>query len=102
MIYTSFNDFFAVLSSKQRVKILQLLNREGPHCVNQIKNKLKVEQSAISHDMKRLLGCRFVFVERKGKERVYSINKTIIQPLFNLIREHVEAHCVRKDNKWND
>jgi DNA-binding transcriptional ArsR family regulator len=100
MIYTSFDDFFSVLSSKQRVKILQFLNREGPKSVSDIESKLKIEQSAVSHDMKRLLDCHFVGVGRNGKERIYTINEETIKPLFNLIRKHVESYCIEGCNHW--
>ena len=100
MIYTSFDDFFTVLGNKQRVKILQFLNREGPKSVSDIGNRLKIEQSAVSHDMKRLLACHFVWVKRNGKERIYEINKETIQPLFNLIRKHVETYCVKGCEHW--
>lgn len=100
MIYTSFDDFFTVLGSKQRVKILQLLNTEGEQSVSAISTKLKIEQSAVSHDMKRLLLCHFVEVKRDGKERIYTINKDTIQPLFNLIQRHVESYCVEGCNHW--
>lgn len=100
MKYTSFDDFFTVLGSKQRVKILQFLNREGPKSVSDIESKLNIEQSAVSHDMKRLLGCHFVSVKRSGKERIYEINTETIQPLFNLIRKHVENYCAKGCNHW--
>ena len=100
MIYTSFDDFFSVLGSKQRVKILQFLNREGSKSVSDIVAKLAIEQSAVSHDMKRLLLCHFVEVKREGKERIYAINEETIRPLFNLIRKHVETYCAEGCNHW--
>lgn len=100
MKYTSFDDFFIVLGSKQRVKILQFLNREGPKSVSDIGSRLKIEQSAVSHDMKRLLGCHFVSVQRNGKERIYEMNEETIQPLFNLIQKHVEKYCVKGCEHW--
>lgn len=100
MKYTSFDDFFTVLGSKQRVKILQFLNSEGPKSVSDIETKLKIEQSAVSHDMKRLLLCHFVAVNRSGKARIYEINKETIQPLFNLIQKHVQNYCVKGCEHW--
>jgi len=100
MIYTSFDDFFTVLGSMQRVKILQFLNSEGPKSVSDMSSRLKIEQSAVSHHMKRLLMCHFVSVKRSGKERIYEINIDTIQPLFNLIRKHVEKYCVKGCEHW--
>lgn len=100
MMYTSFDDFFTVLGNKQRVRILQYLGLEGPKSVSEISSKLKIEQSAVSHGMRRLLLCHFVEVEQQGKERIYAINKKTIQPLFNLIQKHVEAYCVKGCVHW--
>jgi len=100
MIYTSFDDFFTVLGSKQRVKILQFLNKEGSKSVSDISSRLNIEQSAVSHDMKRLLMCHFVEVKQQGKERIYSINEETVRPLFNLIQKHVETYCVKGCVHW--
>jgi len=100
MIYTSYDDFFTVLSNKQRVKILQYLNQEGPKSVSEISSKLKIEQSAVSHAMRRLYMCHFVEVKQQGKERMYSINKDTVQPLFKLIEKHVKAYCVKGCVHW--
>lgn len=100
MRYTSFDDFFTVLGNEQRVKILQLLDKKGPKNVSDIANYLNAEQSAVSHSMKRLLKCHFVEVEQSGKERIYSINKDTIQPLFDLIEKHVREYCFKGCEHW--
>ena len=100
MIYTSFDDFFTVLGNKQRVKIIQYLNKEGPKSVSDISQRLKMEQSAVSHNMRRLLLCHFVGVKREGKERIYTINEDTIRPLLTIIDKHVRTYCVKGCNHW--
>lgn len=100
MKYVSFDDFFTVLGNKQRVKILQYLSQDGPKSVTEIGSKLKIEQSAVSHNMRRLLLCHFVEVKQQGKERIYMINEETIHPLFDLITKHVESYCVKGCNHW--
>jgi len=100
MRYVSFDDFFTVLGNKQRVKILQYLNQEGSKSVSEIGKKLKIEQSAVSHSMRRLLLCHFVAVTQEGKERIYMVNEETIRPLFNLIRKHVENYCMNGCEHW--
>src|SRR5690348_13301371 len=100
MRYVSFDDFFTVLGNGQRVKILQYLSQEGPKSVSDISTKLKIEQSAVSHSLRRLMMCHFVEVKQQGKERIYSINEETIQPLFNLITKHVEKYCVKGCVHW--
>ena len=100
MKYTVFDDFFSVLGNKQRVRILQYLDASGSRTVSEISEDLGFEQSAVSHNLKRLLLCHFVEVEPNGKERVYSINKQTVQPLFRMIDEHVRKYCVNGCQHW--
>lgn len=100
MKYTVFDDFFSVLGNKQRVRVLQYLDVKGSRTVTEISEDLHFEQSAVSHNLKRLLLCHFVEVEQKGKERVYSINKDTVQPLFRMIDKHVRTYCVKGCNHW--
>ncbi|MEO7617869.1 MAG: metalloregulator ArsR/SmtB family transcription factor [Candidatus Saccharibacteria bacterium] len=100
MKYVVFDDFFAVLSNKQRVRILQFLNEAGASTVSSISKALEAEQSAVSHCMKRLLDCHFVEVEPKGKERLYRINNKTVKPLFQLIDQHVRSYCVKGCDHW--
>ncbi len=100
MKYTVFDDFFSVLGNQQRVRILQFLDKNGSQTVNDISRGLNIEQSAVSHNMKRLLLCHFVEMEPHGKERVYSINKDTVQPLFHMIDKHVRTYCVKGCKHW--
>lgn len=100
MNYTSFDDFFTVLGNKQRVKIIQYLDKEGPKSVSDICQRLDMEQSAVSHNMRRLLLCHFVEVKREGKERIYAVNEDTIRPLLTLIDKHVRTYCVKKCKHW--
>ncbi|HEX5395053.1 MAG TPA: metalloregulator ArsR/SmtB family transcription factor [Candidatus Saccharimonadales bacterium] len=100
MKYLSFDHFFTILGNKQRVKILQLLRRHGPMSVLSIADKLQVEQSAVSHSLRQLLACHFVSVNKSGKERIYSINEDTVQPMFNLIEQHVKKNCVDGCTHW--
>ncbi len=87
--------FFSTLSNPTRLAILESL-REGPKNVMQISNHLGQEQSMISHNLKPLVQCRFVFVERKWKERLYSLNRETIEPMFKLFNFHAHKFCPTK------
>jgi len=87
--------FFSTLSNPTRLAILEHL-REGPKNVKQISESLRREQSMISHNLKPLVECRFVFVERKWKERLYSLNKETVEPLFKLFNFHAQKYCPNK------
>ena len=49
--------------------------------------------ATVSHNLKRLLHCGFVFVEKQGKHRYYTLNNKTIKPLMSLIDEHIPEYC---------
>ena len=84
--------FFKVLANPTRLAILEVL-RDKPRSVTEIAESLKQEQSMISHNLEPLEKCRFVFSERKEKQRVYSLNKETVEPLFKLFAHHAQKYC---------
>ncbi len=89
---SSSNLFFEALSTKLRWRILELL-KEKKRNVNEISKEVKEDQSKVSHNLKKLKDCHFIKVEKKGKERIYSLNKDTIVPLLNLIDKHMKKYC---------
>jgi len=86
------NQFFSTLANPTRLAILELL-RDGPKNVTEISEALNQEQSMISHNLKPLERCRFVFSERKKKERFYSLNKETMEKLFKIFSYHAKKYC---------
>ncbi|MFQ6064790.1 MAG: ArsR/SmtB family transcription factor [Candidatus Bathyarchaeia archaeon] len=84
--------FFSTLANPTRLAILELL-RNGPKNVTEISKELNQEQSMISHNLRPLERCRFVFSEKKKKERFYSLNKETIEPLFKTFSYHAKKYC---------
>lgn len=101
MKYVVFDDFFSVLGNPQRVRILQYLNRHGSKSVTQICEALGLEQSSVSHNLRRLSGCHFVVRQTHGKQRIYTINQDTVKPLFELIDRHVSKYCARGCEHWS-
>ena len=88
----AYNLFFETVSSKIRLRILELL-KSKPMSVSEICKTLNEEQSKISHNLKNLADCNFLDIKRDGKRRIYSLNKDTILPLMKLVEKHVEKHC---------
>jgi DNA-binding transcriptional ArsR family regulator len=80
--------FLKALSNETRLLVLESL-RNGPKCVTEISETLDLEQSWISHSLKCLCTCGFVEAERRGKKRIYRLNKETIIPLFDTIDKHI-------------
>lgn len=94
MILQAYKLFFGTLTSKYRLQIINLL-RESPKTVTKIQEKLNIEQTLLSHNLKRLRHCGFVEVEQKGKYRTYRLNKKTIMPLMKIIDKHMEKFCIK-------
>ena len=82
----TYHIFFSKLSNPLRIEIIASLDKKSKS-VNELIEDLKVEQSKLSHALKELKECNIVNVEKKGKQRVYSLSKTII-PILRLIECH--------------
>ncbi|NIQ05315.1 MAG: helix-turn-helix transcriptional regulator, partial [Candidatus Korarchaeota archaeon] len=65
----------------------------GPRNVSEIAEALNQEQSMISHNLKPLERCRFVFSERKKRQHIYSLNKGTMEKLFQIFAHHSEKYC---------
>ena len=84
--------FFATLANPTRLAALENL-MDKPMNVTQLAECLGQEQSMISHNLRPLVTCKFVHVERRGRERIYSINHETVDPLFKVIENHVVNFC---------
>jgi DNA-binding transcriptional ArsR family regulator len=89
------NKFFTNLANPTRLATLEKL-MEKPMSVTELSQALGQEQSMISHNLKPLLQCRFIFSERKGRKRVYSVNRQTIDAIFRIVQEHGENFCPTK------
>ena len=92
MLKKPYELFFGTLANEQRLKIINLL-RKGPKNVTQICKELNFNQTTVSHNLRKLKICGFVFNEKNGKERIYSLNKETIKPLMDLIDKHTNKFC---------
>jgi len=86
-----YREFFRALSNQTRFSIVQLL-RSKPHYVKEIAEKLRIEQSRVSHNLACLLNCGFVEWEWRGKNKVYRINSSV-QPVLAGIEKHLANYA---------
>jgi|TARA_B100001964_G_C14219448_1_gene594504 DNA-binding transcriptional ArsR family regulator len=88
----SYETFFINFSNKSKLGIITAL-RSGPLNVSTIAKRTKEEQSAVSHNLKKLSACHILDVEKVGKERIYSLNKDTVMPILKLVEKHVIKRC---------
>jgi DNA-binding transcriptional ArsR family regulator len=91
-----YQEFFRALSNQTRFSIVQLL-REKPHYVNEMAERLGLEQSRISHNLACLLNCGFVKWEWNGKNKVYRLNADL-QPVLTGIEKHLIKYAPALDS----
>jgi DNA-binding transcriptional ArsR family regulator len=84
--------FFVNLSNPTRLAALEKLMKK-PMSVNELAESLGQEQSMISHNLKTLLECNFVYIKRQGKKRIYSANQETIGALFKTVENHANKFC---------
>ena len=100
-LYEAYKIFFGTLVSESRLRIINLL-RKGKKNVSEIIKELKMDQTAVSHDLSRLKDCGFVLVEAEGKFRYYRLNKETIHPLMEIIDKHMKGNCIHILRKRKD
>ena len=92
MLTSAHQLFLRTFGNPRRVELLLDLLK-GPKTVTQLTERSGMEQSAVSHNLQRLLRCGFVTVNPNGKERIYSVNKKTIGPLIKFMNLHIETYC---------
>jgi len=84
--------FFVNLANPTRLAILeQLMNK--PMNVSDLARELGLEQSLVSHNLKSLLECNFVYTKRDGKKHIYSVNRATVCELFRTVENHGKLFC---------
>jgi ArsR family transcriptional regulator, zinc-responsive transcriptional repressor len=86
----AYANMFETLGNPNRMLILSVL-RKGECNVTSITKETKLEQTAVSHALRKLEEQRLVRAKRDGKYRVYSINKKTTEQLLGVIDRHLEA-----------
>ncbi|MBN1376976.1 winged helix-turn-helix transcriptional regulator [Candidatus Woesearchaeota archaeon] len=89
---TSYHNFFMNFANKTKLDIILAL-KEKPLSVNEISEKINEEQSKVSHNLKALKTCHILDMERKGKKRIYSLNKETALAILNIVEKHVKKNC---------
>lgn len=77
---------FEALGNPTRRTLFEML-REGPLSVNELAEALPVSQPAVSQHLQMLREARLVRVEKRGRQRIYSIDREGLAEL----RSYVES-----------
>ncbi len=82
-------DLFKIFGDTTRIKILYAL-RESELCVGDIADLLKMNQSAVSHQLKILKQSKLVKFRREGKTMWYSLADSHVVAIIDQGMEHIQ------------
>lgn len=82
-------DFFKILGTPTRMKILYALDREEM-CVCDIANVLSMSKSSISHQLSELRRSGIVRCRKVGKEVYYLLDDEHVKKVIEIGIEHIE------------
>jgi ArsR family transcriptional regulator len=90
---------FSALGQEDRLQIFRMLVRAGPNgnCVDNIKRRLKIPGSTLSHHLDALTRSRLLAARRSGRFIYYAVNWT---ETANLIRFLTEDCCADMHTKF--
>ena len=86
------NLFFETIGNKLKLEIILKLKKKDTY-VNELSASLNQERSKVSHALRSLLDCGFIFAKKVGKRRIYYINSETIIPLLKLADKHIGKYC---------
>ena len=92
MKLATYHIFFSNLANPLRIEIISAL-MNGKKSVGELEKEIKEEQSKLSHALASLRKCNLVNSERKGKVKIYSLNKKTLIPILKLIDVHAKTFC---------
>ena len=84
------SQFLKIMSGQSRLAILFALKQEGEMNVTQIADRLYMEQSAVSHQLKLLKDVRLIRDRQEGKQRFYSLNDEHVFNILRQVAEHIQ------------
>ena len=82
-------ELFSALSDASRVRIISLL-MESEMSVSSLADKLKMTESAVSHQLRGLRQMRLVRTRKSGRQVFYCIDDDHVTKLYDMGLDHVE------------
>ena len=82
-----------------RLQVLLALQRCGPLSVSEMQGTLRVEQSALSHQLRKLRDARLVLGERAGKRMIYRLMDEHVAHIVADALVHAAGSCDAKSER---
>lgn len=95
-VLADLGDFFSVIGDSTRIKILFSLS-DSELCVGAICEILKMEQSAISHQLKVLKNADLIRCRREGRTVIYSLSDGHVEEILRSAYEHISEEATKHE-----
>jgi predicted transcriptional regulator len=89
--------FFSTLSNRTRLAIIDVL-KEGPKNISGISKALEQDETTVAYNLNRLEHSALLRSAGSGKEKLYSLNMEIVEPLSELLAFHTSKYCPNLKN----
>ena len=90
-------DAFTVLGEPTRRSIVETVARRGALTAGEISSKFTVSAPAISQHLKVLRDAKILHVERRGRQKVYRVNREAIDEIDRWVAETKKVWEARLD-----
>jgi DNA-binding transcriptional ArsR family regulator len=84
--------FFSALANRTRLAIIDVL-KEDAKTIFEISDALKQEPAVIRQNLEILEHSILILSEGSRKEKRYSLNKEVLEPLSGILAFHTSKHC---------
>ena len=84
--------FFSALASRTRLAIIDVLIG-GPKSLSEVSRALDQKENVVLENLRRLADRALILAEGAGKDKMYSLNKEIVEPLSEILEFHVSKYC---------
>ena len=81
-------DLFKIFGDSTRLRIMYAL-AENERSVNEIAEKIGMEQSTVSHQLRLLRQNKLVCVRREGKQSYYALDDDHVKKIIEMGLEHI-------------
>lgn len=92
MNYKEYSNIFKAMSDETRLKIIEMLIKNGELCACEILESFKITQPTLSYHMKMLSDCGIVKARRDGAWMRYTLNIETIK----ILREYFNSMDIKE------
>jgi len=89
-------DTFTALAEPNRLRIVDVL-RAGPRCVNDIGDRLRLNQPQVSKHLRVLKAAGLVEVEARAQQRVYALRAQALRQMYEWLEQYRQLWDARFD-----